>query len=171
MSAKLEGKAINGSKKAIKKLVQRDSEFIYILAYLHTKYEEDAKTILKNTVVFINKSIGKSVNYNKYEDYLMKVTIKHIKEYLNEFGMVDNKINSLYKEDNKVKVDLYKAIDMLDTDLKSAVILRYFYNKGYEDIGNILEVNESTVKMYIRKSLKIMKSETEEDFQYEREAK
>lgn len=171
MSSNLEDKAINGSKKAIKKLVQRDSEFIYKLAYFHTKYEEDAKIILKNAVVFINKSIGKSINYNKYEDYLIKVTIKHIKEYLNEFGMVDNKINSLYKEDNKVKVNLYNAIDILDTDLKSPVILRYFYNLSYKEIGNILEVNESTVKMYIRKSLKIMKNEIEEDFPYERQAR
>lgn len=171
MTLSLENKAINGDKKAIKELVKRDSEFIYKLAFLHTKYEEDSKIILKDTVRYMNKSISNAIKYENYEHYLMKVTIKHIREYLEEHGIVENYENPIYKENNEIKIDLFKAIDTLDTDLKSAVILKYFYDMENKDIGNILEITESTVKMYIRKSLKIMKNELEEDFQYEREAR
>ena len=40
-------KAIDGDKKALKDLMIRNSEYIYKLAFLHTKYEEDAKAIMR----------------------------------------------------------------------------------------------------------------------------
>ena len=39
MGVTLLEKATEGNKRAFKKLMQRDSEFIYKLAFLHTKYE------------------------------------------------------------------------------------------------------------------------------------
>ncbi|MEG0855475.1 MAG: sigma factor-like helix-turn-helix DNA-binding protein [Terrisporobacter sp.] len=171
MALTLVEKAIGGNKKAIKELAKRDSKFIYKLAFLHTKYEGDAKIILKNTILFIHKNIRKIPKHKNYDYYLMKVTIKHIKEYLDEFGMVQNHIEAIYTTGHSTKIDLYESIDILDIYLKSAVILRYFYNMSYEDIGNVLEIKENTVKMYIRKSLKIMQCELKEDFHYEREAR
>ena len=52
---------------------------------------------------------------------------------------------------------MYKAIDLLDIYQKNVVVLFYFYNLTYKEVGDILDMNESTVKMYLRNSLKIMK--------------
>ena len=154
-------KATEGNKRAFKKLMQRDSEFIYKLAFLHTKYEDDAKKIMQNSILYISNSIKKSSkfrkseNFTNYEKFVMKVTIKHINEYLEAEGMVDNSNINYFDEEGKI--DMYKAIDLLDIYQKNVVVLFYFYNLTYKEVGDILDMNESTVKMYLRNSLKIMK--------------
>ena len=85
----------------------------------------------------------------------MKVTIKQINEYLEEEGMVDNSNINYFDEEGNI--DMYKAIDLLDIYQKNVVVLFYFYNLTYKEVGDILDMNESTVKMYLRNSLKIMK--------------
>ena len=161
MGVTLLEKATEGNKRAFKKLMQRDSEFIYKLAFLHTKYEYDAKKIMQNSILYINNSIKKSSkfrnseHFTNYKKFVMKVTIKQINEYLEEEGMVDNSIINYFDEEGNI--DMYKAIDLLDIYQKNVVVLFYFYNLTYKEVGDILDMNESTVKMYLRNSLKLMK--------------
>ena len=161
MGVTLLEKATEGNKRAFKKLMQRDSEFIYKLAFLHTKYEYDAKKIMQNSILYINNSIKKSSkfrnseHFTNYKKFVMKVTIKQINEYLEEEGMVDNSNINYFDEEGNI--DMYKAIDLLDIYQKNVVVLFYFYNLTYKEVGDILDMNESTVKMYLRNALKIMK--------------
>ena len=46
-------KAKKGNKKAIKQIVKETIIQVYRLIFLHTKYEEDAKNILRDTIDFI----------------------------------------------------------------------------------------------------------------------
>ena len=57
MELSLLKKAKKGDKKALKKLMINNSEYIYKLAFMHTKYEDDAKIIMKNTIAYINDNI------------------------------------------------------------------------------------------------------------------
>ena len=52
-------KAVNGNKKAIKQLIRDYSKQMYKLIFLHTKYEEDSKIILRDTICFIKENISK----------------------------------------------------------------------------------------------------------------
>ena len=132
MGVTLLEKATEGNKRAFKKLMQRDSEFIYKLAFLHTKYEYDAKKIMQNSILYINNSIKKSSkfrnseHFTNYKKFVMKVTIKQINEYLEEEGMVDNSNINYFDEEGNI--DMYKAIDLLDIYQKNVVVLFYFYN-------------------------------------------
>ena len=170
MGVTLLEKATEGNKRAFKKLMQRDSEFIYKLAFLHTKYEYDAKKIMQNSILYINNSIKKSSkfrnseHFTNYKKFVMKVTIKQINEYLEEEGMVDNSIINYFDEEGNI--DMYKAIDLLDIYQKNVVVLFYFYNLTYKEVGDILDMNESTVKMYLRNSLKIMRDKIKGEFIY-----
>lgn len=156
-------KAVKGNKNALKELIKMNSESIYKLAYLHTKYEEDAKIIMKKTILYIYDNIHKMSKIDNFKNYIMRITIKYTNEYIEEFGMADfeeSKSDFMYDTE---KIDLYKSIDILEVHLKNVVILTYFYNLSYEEISEILSINESTVKMYLRKSLKILKKELKED--------
>ena len=64
MGATLLEKAFNGDKKALKKLIIENSEFIYRLAFIHTKYEDDAKNIMKKIVIYMEDNINKLSKYN-----------------------------------------------------------------------------------------------------------
>ena len=158
-------KSIKGDKRAFKKLMIKNSEYIYKLAFMHTKYEYDSKEIMKNSIFYINENIHRLSKFNNFNKYITKVTIKQINEYMEEMGMVDNEdINYL---DENGYIDMYKAIDILDIYQKNVVILLYFYNMSYKEVGDILDMNESTVKMYLRNSLKIMREKIKEEFIYD----
>ena len=157
MGATLLEKAFNGDKKALKKLIIENSEFIYRLAFIHTKYEDDAKNIMKKIVIYMEDNINKLSKYNSFEKFIIKVTIKHINEYLDEMGMIEDENNDDYIDENGY-INMYKGIDLLDIHSKNVVILVYFYNMSYEDVADILNMNESTVKLYLRNSLKFIKN-------------
>ena len=157
-------KSIKDDKRAFKKLMIKNSEYIYKLAFMHTKYEYDSKEIMKNSIFYINENIHRLSKFNNFNKYITKVTIKQINEYMEEMGMVDNEdINYL---DENGYIDMYKAIDILDIYQKNVVILLYFYNMSYKEVGDILDMNESTVKMYLRNSLKIMRDKIKGEFIY-----
>lgn len=163
-------KAIGGDKKAFKKLIIKNSEYIYKLAFIHTKYEDDAKNIMERSIVYIYDNIHKLSKYDSFEKYITRVTIKHINEYLEEMGMAEQDNNDYI--DNNGYINIFKGIDLLDIHLKNVVVLIYFYNMSYKDVADILNMNESTVKLYLRNSLKFMKDNIKGDFEYDkREAK
>lgn len=56
-----------------------NSEYIYKLAFMHTKYEDDAKIIMKNTIAYINDNIYKLSKIKNFNEYMIKVTIKYIR--------------------------------------------------------------------------------------------
>jgi len=157
-------KVIGNEKKAFKKLMIKNSEYIYKLAFLHTKYEEDAQKIMKRTVLYINDNFRMLSKYESFEKYMTKVTIKHINEYLEEIGMVEQDDNEDFIDENGY-IDIFKGIDLLDIHLKNVVVLIYFYNMSYKDVGEILNMDESTVKLYLRNSLKFMKDNIKGDFE------
>ena len=161
-------KAINGDKKAFQQLMIKNSEYIYKLAFLHTKYEEDAKAIMKRVIIYINENIYKLSKYNNFEQYIIKVTIKHTNEYLEEMGMVEQDNDEEYIDENGY-INIFKGIDLLDIYLKNVVILTYYYNMSYKQVGDILNMNESTVKLYLRNSLKFMKDNIKGDFEDEQQ--
>ena len=99
-------------------------------------------------------TVTQNVDPDVYK-YLSAENIKQINEYLEEEGMVDNSNINYFDEEGNI--DMYKAIDLLDIYQKNVVVLFYFYNLTYKEVGDILDMNESTVKMYLRNSLKIMK--------------
>ena len=109
--------------------------------------------ILELDRTFFLQWIRTDKNFN---EYMIKVTIKYINEYVEEVGVVedDNNINYL---DINGNIDMYKAIDLLDIYQKNVIILLYFYKMTYKEVGDILDMNESTIKMYLRSALKNMK--------------
>ena len=155
-------KAINGDKKALKELITQNSEYIYKLAFIHTKYENDAIQIMKNTIEDINSNIRKFSKFKSFDKHITRTTLKHINEYIKNVGIIQYEEDTNYLNKNGY-IDMYKAIDLLDNYEKNIIVLLYFYKMSYKEIGDILDMNESTVKMYVRNSLKLMQNVAKEE--------
>lgn len=150
-------KAVNGNKKAIKQLVRDYSEQMYKLIFLHTKYEEDSKIILRDTICFIKENISKLDEDQDVILWIYKIIIINTNNFLESVGMVENDIN-IDDYYNNGKINLYKGIDLLDGKYKSVVILKYYFELSYEEIGEVVDLNTDTVRIYIRQSLKKIKA-------------
>ena len=59
-------------------------------------------------------------------------------------------------------LDLRKALDELDAREKAVIILKYFQNMRFREIAEILNMNESTVKTVLYRSLGKLKIKCEE---------
>lgn len=150
-------KAIDGNKKAIKQLIKDYSEQMYKLIFLHTKYEEDSKIILRDTICFIEQNISKLDENQDVTLWIYKIIIINTNNFLESIGMVENDIN-LQDYCNNGKINLYTGIDLLDGKYKSVVILKYYFDLSYEEIGEVVDLNTDTVRIYIRQSLKKIKA-------------
>ena len=98
-------KAKKGNKKAIKQIVKENIIQVYRLIFLHTKYEEDAKNILRDTIDFIYENFSK-VDNEKIILWMYKIAIINTNNFLKCNGMVEknNSLNSYYYN-NKIKID------------------------------------------------------------------
>ncbi len=150
-------KARKGNKKAIKEVIKENAEQIYKLIFLHTKYEEDAKKILVDTIYFIEENITKLDENQNFILWLYKIAIINTDNFLEHIGMVE-KNKSLDNYYYHEKINLYEAIDLLDIKYKNVVILKCYFELSYEEIGEVLDLNPDTVKIYFRQSLKKIKA-------------
>ena len=128
---------------------------ITTFSYFSEEEYEKLKQITKTLKEENTKASQSMLIRVAFNELINNKTIKQINEYLEEEGMVDNSNINYFDEEGNI--DMYKAIDLLDIYQKNVVVLFYFYNLTYKEVGDILDMNESTVKMYLRNSLKIMK--------------
>lgn len=150
-------KARKGNKKAIKQVIKDNIEQMYKLVFLHTKYEDDAKRILTDTMYFIEDNMSKLDENQNIILWLYKITIINTNNFLKYVGMVD-KDKSLEKYYCDGKINLYEAIDLLDVKYKNVVIFKCYFDLSDEEIGEVLDLNTDTVKIYFRQSLKKIKA-------------
>ena len=145
-------KAIKGSRRAYYSLIREYTPYLYKIAFLHTKYEEDANRIFEETIYNSFKNIHKLKRPDKFKIWITRILINEIDYFLESIGMVEQELEII--ESN---IDLYKCIDILETKIKSVIILRYYCKFKVEEIGEILDLNQSTVDTYTRRGLKEMK--------------
>ncbi|KJZ83377.1 Aspartyl-tRNA(Asn) amidotransferase subunit A/Glutamyl-tRNA(Gln) amidotransferase subunit A [Clostridium sp. IBUN13A] len=144
-------------------MMMENRQKFYRIAYSYVKNEQEALEIVSDamykglvhlkdlremdyfitwmTRIIINTSLEtlrKKSKLTQYEDYMAEVKVE-------ETGQDQN-------------LDLYHAIDMLDPDEKSYVILKYFEERTYREMSDILEMPQSTIKSKIYRSLEKMKS-------------
>ena len=50
------------------------------------------------------------------------------------------------------KLDLYNAIDLLNDNYKTVIIMMYFNDIKIKDISKVMEIPENTVKTYLRRA-------------------
>ena len=106
-------------------LIKKNSDFIYKLAFFHTKNEGDSKIILSQVSTHIFENIHKLSSENKLNIYLYQVTIMYTNIYLSEVGILENPYRNSYKENGKI--NFYEEIDYLENHLKNVMILKYYY--------------------------------------------
>lgn len=159
-------RAIRGEKEAFKELINEHYQYLYKIAYMHTKYEEDSKDIVQETVYKAYRSMKSLKDPSKFKTWITRILINESNTFLAKVGMIDLEDKEGYiKEDNKeIKIDMSKAIDLLEDKYKSVIILRYFYDLKVNDIAAQLDLNPNTVKTHIAKGLKEMKELLKEDY-------
>ena len=132
-----------------------DGVFRFIVKNL--RHEEDARDIVQTAFEKLwrnrdaveeqkSKSYLFTVAYNQMIDHIRKVKRIQLKEDFSTSARVE------HQPSGDMKKALHDALNRLSETQKSLVMLKDYEGYSYEEIGRIMGLNESQVKVYLHRA-------------------
>ena len=138
--------------KRFEKSVIENKESFYRLAYYYVKNHHDAMDILQESILKGYSSLSNikdesAIDFIRKNSKLIFTDNECLKEKIVDFG--ENDINY--------------AVDDLEPELKSVIVLKYFHGYKISEVAEILSISVSTVKNRMHKALKQLRVEIKEE--------
>lgn len=155
---KLIKESMKGNKESFGKLIKSNKEYLYKMAFLYVKDEQDALEVIHETVYKAFLNIDKLKKAKFFNTWITRILINSSMDLMKKKGKneVLDKSTPLVKERNEIsteeKIDLYNAIDLLNDNYKTVIIMMYFNDMKIKDIAKVMEIPENTVKTYLRRA-------------------
>lgn len=154
---KLVRKAIKGNMAAYGELIAEYQVYLYKTAFLYVKNEADALDAVQECVTRGLLGIEKLREPQYFKTWITRILINCIRQdkkkaptiSLDEY--VETGVENYLIEE---KVDLYDAIDSLNDQYKTVVILFYFQELKIREISQILDIPEGSVKASLSRAKK-----------------
>lgn len=154
---KLVKKAIKGNMSAYGELIAEYQVYLYKTAFLYVKNEADSLDAVQECVTRGMLGIEKLKEPQYFKTWITRILINCIRQdkkkaqpiSLDEY--VEKGIENYLIEE---KVDLYDAIDSLNDQYKTVVILFYFQELKIREISQILGIPEGSVKASLYRAKK-----------------
>jgi RNA polymerase sigma-70 factor (ECF subfamily) len=145
------------TEKEYNECVTQYADNVYRFIVKNLRHEEDARDVVQTAFekLWRNraevdgtkcKSYLFTVAYNQMIDHLRKVKRIQLKEEFKEETSVYN------KEFNNAKAVLQEALSKLSETQRSLVMLKDYEGYSYDEIGKIMNLSESQVKVYLHRA-------------------
>ncbi|MGF2614425.1 sigma-70 family RNA polymerase sigma factor [Rossellomorea vietnamensis] len=161
-------KAKRGNDKAFQELVEEEKNKLYRMAYLYVKNENDAIDIVHETIYKAYVSIKKLKEPDYFTTWLTKILINTALDYIKKnkniipFDEIER-----YETNEKVPIaenlDLVDALDRLEEKYKTVIILRYYKGLQVNEIANMLDCPEGTVKTNLHRAINKLRIDLREE--------
>jgi RNA polymerase sigma factor (sigma-70 family) len=137
--------------------VNLHADNVYRFIVKNLRHEEDARDVVQSAFekLWIHrqevdsskiKSYLFTVAYNQMIDHIRKAKRVYLKEEFREDSSVSN------KPYNNAKAILQEALGKLNETQRSLVMLKDYEGYSYEEIGTIMNLSESQVKVYLHRA-------------------
>ena len=166
-----------GDEQAIRILYNLYSERIYNTALSYAKNIEDAEEITQDVFVKIYKNATSFKGEAALSTWVYRIAVNTSLNYLkkkNRFKVFKTTITSSQFVDfahpgaileNKEKVvALYKTMDCLSNNQKTAFILSFIEELPRQEVGDIMELSLKAVESLLQRAKKNMRLELEKDY-------
>lgn len=165
-------KAQKGDKEAFTKAILEIKNDLYKIAKLKTTNEEDIQDIIQETMIDSYKHLKKLKEPIKFKAWIIKILINNCNKYYKRKA-IHNQIYDrydieFYKDDIKYNSDkdiientlnFYEMIKELKYEERIIIVLYYGEKYTTKEIGEILKINENTIKTRLSRAKdKIRKS-------------
>lgn len=162
VSLKLVEKAAKGNREAFGELIIMHQEYLYKLAYMYTKNEQDALDAVQECAMRAMISMDKLREPQYFKTWITRILINSIyraqQKYRNNSPFED--YNEAAPEQTlsiEEKTDLYDAIDLLPPIYKTVVILQYFHGMKIKDIAEVMNIPQGSVKAYLYRAKELLR--------------
>ncbi|WP_283695309.1 sigma-70 family RNA polymerase sigma factor [Clostridium perfringens] len=150
--------SMKGNKESFGILIKNNKEYLYKMAFLYVKDEQDALEVIHETVYRAFLNIEKLKKAKFFNTWITRILINVSIDFLKKKGkneMLDES-TPIIKEKCEIsteeKLDLYNAIDLLNDNYKTVIIMMYFNDMKIKDISKVMEIPENTAKTYLRRA-------------------
>ena len=145
------------TEKEYNECVTQYADNVYRFIVKNLRHEEDARDVVQTAFEKLwrnraevdgtkSKSYLFTVAYNQMIDHLRKVKRVHLKEEFKEE-------TSVYNTDfNNTRAVLQEALSKLSETQRSLVMLKDYEGYSYDEIGKIMNLSESQVKVYLHRA-------------------
>lgn len=132
-----------------------DNVFRFIMKNIG--HEADARDIVQSAFekMWLNKH---NVNPEKSKSYLFTVAYHQMIDHIRKIKKIKN-VSSfeqdervVYQTNNQLKETLMQALNQLNETQKSLVLLKDYEGYNYQEIGEIMNLSESQVKVYLHRA-------------------
>ena len=146
------------TEKEYNQCVNQYADNVYRFIVKNLRHEEDARDIVQTAFEKLwrnreavetekSKSYLFTVAYNQMIDHIRKNKRIQLKDEFAEDGRVQQ-VNT----NNNLKKALMEALNRLNETQKSLVMLKDYEGYSYEEIGEIMSLSESQVKVYLHRA-------------------
>ncbi|MDW7659904.1 MAG: RNA polymerase sigma factor [Bacillota bacterium] len=147
----------------IEKLMAEHSNDLKRTAYVMLGDEQLSEDVTQETFISFYKNHHKFRGESSYKTYLYRILLNHIKMHWRKKtpqtldSLIENS-DVLIFEDLLVNVlDLHNALRQLKDTYKEVITLHYFNEYSIEEIGTILDLSNSNVKMRLKRGRDVLK--------------
>ena len=139
--------------------VNQYADNVYRFIVKNLRHEEDARDIVQTAFEKLwrnrenvenskSKSFLFTVAYNQMIDHIRKVKRIHLKDEFQE----NSRTEQATCHKREMKKILMEALNRLNETQRSLVMLKDYEGYSYEEIGQIMDLNESQVKVYLHRA-------------------
>lgn len=160
-------KAKKGDKEAFLALIDENRLNLYRVARGILKDKEDIEDSLQNTVIHSFQKINSLKKDEYFRTWIIRILINECNEILRKGKRVtylaENNDTEIYS-DSYENMDLTRAINFLNEELRITTVLFYIEDMSLKDIAKLLKIPEGTVRSRLtraRAKLREIMSEVE----------
>ena len=160
--------------RVIERLIEQYGQEVYKIAYFYMKDKQLAEDVFQEVFYKVIKNYHKFNHQSSEKTWLIRITINTCKDMLRTswikrvttFGVLQDSENEYEKpydiEKKETNKELYELIQRLPQKYKEILLLFYYKDLTYEEISEILQIPEGTVRSRLsraREKLKKMMNE------------
>lgn len=154
-------------RRAFEAYIVQKREAHYRLAYSYTKHAEDAWDVLQSAIEKGLKQLGTLSNPDALNSWFYSILVHTALDFLRRNQRyVYMPPEALYDRvetwDTYADEDLSRALDILPTEVKTIIVLRFFEALKLSEIAVVLGISENTVKSRLYRGLKLLRIELED---------
>lgn len=160
--------AIKGDEKAFEEMIKHERNKLFRMAYLYVKNEDNALDIVQDTIYKAFISIKKLKEPDYFSTWITKILINTALDFIKKnkrlipFSEVE-RLEHNHENTIEASMDLVEAIERLEEQHKTVIILRYYKDLSIKQISEILECPEGTIKTRLHRAINQLKSDLKKE--------
>ena len=146
--------------------IENHRNTLYRIAYCYVKNEQDALDIVGEAVYKGLIKINRLRDPDQFEGWMNRIVVNTALDHLrsNKRKPTCEALPELLPEEEsslgwEEQIDLYQALDSLEPEERTYIILRFFQELSFREIAEITDKPETTVKAKVYRILKKLRKQ------------